>query len=138
MAKLIDTLFSYGFHDTTLSSVKVSEHQVKLYFDKGLYSLDRKGREKELTKSIVLVIDIDDSFTASESVEIQRYCHKTFRKGMKRLFIDEIEETELMNLGVNDVYYSRFNNAILIEAGRDYYQHYITISNCSKLKFDRI
>ena len=137
MTELIDTLFSYGFHDTTLSSVKVSEHQVKLYFNKGLYSLDRKGREKELTKPITLVVNIDGNFTASESIEIQRYCHKTFRKGMKRLFIDEIKETELMNLGVNDIYYSRFNNTILIEAGRDYYQHYIAISNCAELKFEK-
>ena len=138
MSKLFDTLFSYGFHDTTISNIKVCEHQVKVHFDKGLYSLDKNGKETELTKPITLVIDIDKEhgLVASQTIAIQRYSNKRFHKGLKRLDIEEIKDSELMNLVVGNVYYSGFDNAVLIEAFGNGYSYSINISECVGFKFE--
>ena len=138
MSKLFDTLFSYGFHDTTISNIKVCEHQVKVYFNKGLYSLGKNGNETELTKPIVLVIDIDKNhgLVASQTVTVLRYSNKRFHKGLKRLDVEEIKESELANLFIGNVYYSDFNNTVLFEAFGNGCSYYINISECVGFKFE--
>ena len=138
MSKLFDTQFSYGYHDTTISNIKVCEHQVKVHFDKGLYALDKNGRETELTKPIVLVIDIDKNhgLVASQTVTVLRYSNKRFHKGLKRLDVEEIKESELANLLIGNVYYSDFNNTVLFEAFGNGCSYYINISECVGFKFE--
>ena len=116
MSKLFDTLFSYGFHDTTISNIKICEHQVKVYFNKGLYSLG--------------------SLVASQTVTVLRYSDKRFHKGLKRLDVEEIKESELANLFIGNVYYSDFNNTVLFEAFGNGCSYYINISECVGFKFE--
>ena len=106
MNNIFEKLLQYGFHDTYITAIEIGTFEIKLEFKEGIYLLDESGRERNLSKSLMIIKKINSSFvdTPKDVLEIREYVNK-----MKYL---EYFKFEILML-----YYSNFNNSILIEGG---------------------
>ena len=111
---MINNLFKYGFHDTDVNDIKIEGNSIILYFDDGIYILDKFNNETNLSKPISMNIKIDNKyFKTIDVIEIReifpKYRSLDFKALKKYLKNDK--------LGINNVYYSNFNSTVLIECG---------------------
>lgn len=129
MTNIFKELSSFGYHDTTITQVKISGKTVKIYFKDGIYNLDSNGKESNLSDSVFAVINIDCSICqkASDAIEITAIKNKR----VVSFDIDKERDCRLLkNLEVVDLYYSQFDSTIIIECGNEYFYFYIKISSC--------
>ena len=47
---MINNLFKYGFHDTDVNDIKIEGNSIILYFDDGIYILDKFNNETNLSE----------------------------------------------------------------------------------------
>ena len=114
MDNVFKQLFQYGFHDTEIASIEGEGLEIKLNFDKGIYLLDKNGKETILSKPMQIVLRIDSYFDSfEEALEIKEY-------GRKVKYIDySILKKYLKKdtFGISMSYYSNFNNCVLFDGG---------------------
>ena len=114
MNKVFEQLFQYGFHDTELSSILGDGLEIKLIFQKGIYLLDKTGKETVLSEPIQIILKIDscvDSF--EEAIEIREY-------GKKVKYLDYLTIKKRLlkeSFGISNAYFSNFNNCIMFDCG---------------------
>lgn len=133
MSILFDEIFRFGYHDTELSSIIIEGRTVMLFFKDGLYNLDSNGVELDKSKPITLNLEIGSVYGEIYLlVEAIDFSYKKDRY---------IEYNELRKLiqkkqfPIHNLYYSRFNNTILIEGSLPSGRVLITIQGCEKASF---
>ena len=128
-------LFKYGYHDTTISKTIIENNKVKFIFNKGIYNLDDSGKETSLTGPCTLTIlfdsNVENAFDAI-IVTIVKKKNSTFMADVEKLY----QKNAFNNLEVSDVYFSKFNNTILLDVGKDDYKLLLYVSNCIDVLFD--
>ena len=111
---IFDQLFQYGFHDTELSSICGKNLEISLYFQNGLYLLDKTGKETILSKPIRIILKLDTYFDSfEEAIEIREYGKKL--KHLNYATIQNLLSKE--NFGISIAYFSYFNNCIMFDGG---------------------
>ena len=98
---MINNLFKYGFHDTDVNDIKIEGNSIILYFDDGIYILDKFNNETNLSKPISMNIKIDNKyFKTIDVIEIReifpKYRSLDFKALKKYLKNDK--------LGINNKY----------------------------------
>lgn len=129
-------LFKYGYHDTTISRIVVSDHQIKFIFDEGIYELCDNGEESSLTGPCsISILFNDDTNNIFDSVVLMKVSEKKsiFRADAEQFFKKEGFD----NYDVSDVYFSRFNNTLLFDVGKKNFRLLMYISNCIDLLFEK-
>lgn len=128
-------LFKYGYHDTTISKTIIENNKVKFIFNEGIYNLNDSGNETSLTGPCTLTIlfdgNVENAFDAI-IVTIVKKKNSTFMADVEKLY----QKDTFNNLEVSDVYFSKFNNTILLDVGKDDYKLLLYISNCIDVLFD--
>lgn len=114
MDSIFKQLFKYGFHDTEISSIDGEGLEIKLCFDKGVYLLDRNGKETILSKPMQIVLKINSYFDSfEESFEIKEYGKKV--KYLKYLTLKKYLQKE--PFGISMCYYNDYNKCVLFDGG---------------------
>lgn len=114
MNNIFEQLFRYGFHDTKISSVDGDGLEIKLSFNNGIYLLNEKGKEVNLSNPIQIILKIDSYFDSfEETFEIKEYGKKV--KYIEYLKLKKYLQKE--SFGISMAYYSNFNNCILFDGG---------------------
>ena len=130
--KILDEMFKYGFHDTDIKNIFFFENHVDMYFENGLYLLDNKGNETVLTPGIIMRIYVDTKFcNLEENISITRI--KPSYKNIKLKGFMKYLERDLV--GVNNVFFSGFNNGVLFECGFKKEIFYLLIECCFNVEF---
>ncbi|MBR5144314.1 MAG: hypothetical protein IKW53_04610 [Clostridia bacterium] len=114
MNDIFKQLFQYGFHDTELSSICGDDLKISLIFDKGIYLLDKTGKETILSEPIQIILKINSYFDSFEDViEIREYGKK-----VKYLNYSTMKKYLLKDsFGISMAYFSNFNNCIMFDGG---------------------
>jgi len=111
---IYDKIMKFGYHDTDATVISYDESRIILDFEKGIYNLDESGREKDLTSCAKIIITVDTRYDKITN------CVEFFEIGSKfktislEIFCNLVKKS---TLGINNVYYSRFNSTILFECG---------------------
>lgn len=115
MNNIFEKLLQYGFHDTYITAIEIGTFEIKLEFKEGIYLLDESGRERNLSKSLMIIMKINSSFvdTPKDVLEIREYVNKM--KYLEYLTFEKYFEKDKFEILM--LYYSNFNNSILIEGG---------------------
>ena len=137
MNNLSDKIFEFGFHDSEISAINCKDTSVYLHFNKGLYLLDSTGKETELSKPVVMKIDIDPRYiydSLEDFIEIKEFNNQeqyidflSFQKSISDL-----------SFGIHMVYYSRFSNIILFDGGNRDKHIMFTVENCIDVVYQYI
>ena len=125
-------------HDTFIIPINISsagDIDVTTSFDKGIYNLDDSGKETSLTgpRTLTILFDsnVENAFDAI-IVTIVKKKNSTFMADVEKLY----QKNAFNNLEVSDVYFSKFNNTILLDVGKDDYKLLLYVSNCIDVLFD--
>ena len=132
MSTLYDSIFKYGYHDSVLTSIKTENNTFCLFFEQGLYTYTSDGNEDDKTGPIKMFIEIDNELTGNimDVVSVVKYN----RRG--RHFIDAedfINNAKIKDLTIFDLYFSRFDNTIMIEAFWKDSDYLIRIEECKNV-----
>ena len=137
MNNIADKLFEFGFHDAEISDINCIESSVYLSFHKGLYILDNKGKEIELSDPITMRIDIDKRYmfgSIYNLIEIIEFSNQErdvdFLSFKKRINDSSFE--------IHMAYYSRFNNTILFDGSIKDRHIMLTIETCIDVSYHQI
>lgn len=115
MNNIFEKLLQYGFHDTDITAIEIESFEIILEFKNGIYLLDENGRERNLSKPLKIIFKINSTFvnTPRAVFEIREYVKK-----LKYLDYSTFEKYfQKDKFGILMLYYSNFNNSILIEGG---------------------
>lgn len=115
MNNIFEKLLQYGFHDTYITAIEIGTFEIRLEFKERIYLLDESGRERNLSKPLQIILKINSTFidTPKDVFEIREYV-----KNLKYLEYSIFEKYfEKDKFGILMLYYSNFNNSILIEGG---------------------
>lgn len=137
MLDLFSKLFLYGYHDAFITQINIEDHYIRINFEKGLYSLDKDGNEKDLTNPLCLIINIDKltCFKAFDSFEITKMSKQETTLIDTNIFLNNIKNKYLC---ISNTYYSLFNSTILFDVSDDQNRYLIEIGNCTDLKFEQL
>ena len=112
MNDIFEPLFKYGFHDTELSFICGQNLEISLFFQKGLYLLDKTGKETFLSKPIQIELKLESYCQHFENaIEVKEY-------GGKIKFLNYSQMKKYLEKGNFEIfmaYYSNFNNCIMFE-----------------------
>ena len=135
--RLFRSIFAFGFHDTKITKFEIVNEYIKISFGEGIYNLDKRGREKDLTKPIAMFIKIDNTFSLN-----LMYCFDiTSVSSRKMKYFNEeplFTKNALNGAIVYDLFYSTFSSMIMIHAKYKLRQFYITILDCMEVWFEYI
>lgn len=134
MCKIIQKLHKFGFHDACITGIEVDKSQICLVFLNGVYKLDVHDKETSLTKKCVLKI----IFKKEYNFDIFNVIDIVFVSKKGRRFIDSEDILSIAkneNLIVQNIYWSDFNNTILIECGNSKGGYYIKFEDCSDISY---
>lgn len=134
MCKIFQKLHKFGFHDACVTGIEVDESQICLVFSKGVYKLDIYGKETSLTKKCVLKI----TFKKDYNIDIFNAIDIVFVSKKGRRLIDSEDILSIVkneNLTIQNIYWSDFNNTILIECGNSKGGYYIKFEDCLDISY---
>lgn len=134
MNKIFDALTQYGLHDTKIDRITLEGNSIIFEFDNGVYGLSASGKEMALTGKCSLKITVDIASTA----ELENYVNvcRSLKNRTKELTITEL--TELVDkycFNVDNLYFSVFNNEVLIVGGIGKYGIEIYISDILQAEY---
>lgn len=111
---IYDKIMKFGYHDTDATGISYDESRIIMNFEKGIYNLDESGREKDLTSCAKIIITVDTRYVKiTNCVEIFEIGRK-FKTISLETFCNLVKKS---TLGIDNVYYTRFNSIILFECG---------------------
>lgn len=135
MKQLINSLFKYNYHDCHVSWIKVDGNNVKICFQEGAYLFNRKNTKSVKSNPFILIISIDRS--VSSIVYDSFFIYSISQEN--KISIADIENTfskkKLTDLFVFNIFFSKFNSMILIDASNSKNRFLIEISNCVSVSF---
>lgn len=113
MNNVFEFLFQYGFHDTEFSSIEISETEIKLDFDNGVYLLDETGKETRLSKPAIIVVKVAlQPFIEQVEQQIEiRECNRKYKDIEYSKFKEYLQKE---HFEVFMVYFSPFDNTVLV------------------------
>ncbi len=129
----IKKLNMYGYHDSAISFIKIEKGYVNIFFHKGLYVLNDNGSEIEKSEPIVLKIKVNDCLVEETSflVNILSYNRKK-----KYIDVNKFNNEALKNsIDISNLYYSDFNDEVLIVASSRKHDYYLIIEECIDIDF---
>lgn len=134
MHYLVGQLFQYGLHDTEVTEILINDNKIKFVFFNGVYYLDRTGREVSLTPKCIFCITVNTLYGSNsiDCVEIQVITSQ------KLCFLEFDDLTRYLkndSLIIQNIYYSRFNDSVLIDCSIGRKQIIIRIENCIDFNF---
>jgi len=106
----------YGVHDTVINKITIKNSEVALYFNEGLYLLDKCGRETELMNSackVVINIPFLNSDKAYEYVEIIKIRRKKVFELDFKQFVEIIDKS-VSGFEIEFDYYSAFAKSLML------------------------
>ena len=135
MNKIYDALFKYGLHDTSISNLIIDNFSVSFQFNEGVYILDATNKETIKTDKIYLKIYVENF--AEENI-FQHLSCRFFKRGkILELGIDEfINKIKPLHNFIINVYYSEFNNELLIMGSLDGYDYEFIIENVERIEYN--
>jgi len=143
MEDILNNVFSYGFHDTDIDNIIIENNEIILCFDKGLYTLDENNNEDKLVLGIKMIITVElfnECGDASDNINVWE--SKNGDLNLKNV----LKKISKSSFGIENLYFSSFNNSILIDG---YYNNesnfrkginhkmLIVIENCIKIRYER-
>ena len=100
----------YGLHDAKVSEIKVDGNKIILYFDKGIYLIDKNGKENKLTDRCKIVVRVKNE-EWENCIDIIRF-HKKRYKSINLIDFNNLV-TEF-SFDVLDEFYSGFSKSIIL------------------------
>jgi len=133
--QVFEKLSRFGYHDTTITSINVTNNGLELVFDDGLYNLSNTGKETTKTPRIKVLL-IVEGFDMNALYEYVAVCYQKKHKVIE-LQLEESSELNGFNyLVISDVYFSNFNNTILIKcSGNKLVNSEIIVENIRDIEF---
>ena len=129
---VLDELFKYGYHDTYIDSISFLKKYIDIHFKNGIFNLDEVGRETTLTTNVKMRIYVDISlFSLNEVIEIREVYPKYQNISTKKV----VSCLKKNDFSVENIYFSNFNNKILIECGCEDNVYLLSIEDCEKIEF---
>lgn len=110
MINLFEKIFKYGYHDTSISNIKLEKNKIILEFKNGIYTLDDRGKEVELTKSLSMIISLDLKF---ESIYNQIDIWNTSLGSVN--LVSFIREFKTRTFEIDNVFYSMSDSVFMID-----------------------
>ena len=134
MNQIMNKLYEYGLHDTAITRIKTETNKIVFFFANGIYKLNNLGKELFLTEKCSLIITVDSNISLNvfNMIDVQSFSCKG------RKFVDsENIETLVQNekLEVHNVYYSCFNNTVLLDVYDSKESYLIRIENCKNIEY---
>lgn len=134
MNKVFDDLTQYGLHDTKIGRIIQEGNSIIFEFDNGVYGLSTFGKEMELTGKCRLKIAID--ITANSALENYVTIRRSFKKRIQELTTKKLTEfVDKYYFDVHNLYFSAFNNEVLIVGGIGRYGIEIYISDILQAEY---
>ena len=131
---IFEKLYEYGAHDCTVNNIFCSHDNIIFSFDSGVYKLSDSGAELDLTNSCRLIVEINvlPELNIYNQIEV-----KQIRK--KRLSeITPMDFFELVNkncLNIENIYFSRFCNTLLLEGYSDSADYELILSEVKDVNY---
>lgn len=126
---IYDKIMKFGYYDTDATGISYDESRIIMNFEKGIYNLDESGREKDLTSCAKIIITVDTRYVKiTNCVEIFEIARK-FKTISLETFCNLVKKS---TLGIDNVYYTRFNSIILFECGIKDKIYMFHIDGCTK------
>lgn len=129
-----ENMLKYGLHDTEINSISIINTNIIFEFNSGVYCLDNKGKEifkTNKTRLKINILDLDEVplFTHIEINKIQKNKIKeiTFNRLKKEICENSMD--------IYLVYFSNFENSILIKGYIKKYSIEIKISEINAIEF---
>ena len=100
----------YGLHDTKVTRIKLDENKFVLDFDKGVYLIDKNGKENVLSHrcSIVIQIDNEDAANCIDIIYFSKDKYEFIGLDLLNKFMMDFP------FDINDEFYSRFSKSIML------------------------
>lgn len=124
--EFIKKVFKYGFHDTYIDFINISDEFIDLYFKNGLYELDENGTETVLTLPVKMRVFIDNKFFIGNDVCTVEKIYPNYKGIEIKDFLKRITHNVV---DVDNIYYSGFNKTILLKCGLDNEVYLLYIDN---------
>lgn len=124
-------LLNYGFHDTEINEIILFDNYIKLVFKNGIYKLDENSKEKAKTFETDLIIGVNAKYCFSIENAIDVIIN---RKKQKYDIFSIIKKINSSSVRVHCIYYSNFNNTLLIEGDFGNYFILIKIEHCKEIE----
>lgn len=134
MNKIFDALTQYGLHDTKIDRITLEGNSIIFEFNDGVYGLSTFEKEMELTGKCRLKIAVD----IAETAELENYVNirRSFKNRTKELTIKELTGfVDKYGFNVDNLYFSAFNNEVLIVGGIGKYGIEIYISDILQAEY---
>lgn len=135
MNLIFDKIFEYGYHDTDLTRIDNEGMFLKLFFENGLYTLDDKGTELSLTEPIMLCLKINSIYKNVDNIIEISINHKKDRYIEYEYFKKILKKD---GCGITNLYFSDFNDTILIDGMLENKRIIITIEGVEEVLFSFI
>lgn len=134
MNKVYEALTQYGLHDTKIDRIILDGNSIIFEFNDGVYGLSASGKEIALTGKCSLKITADIAATP----ELENYVNvcRSLKNRTKELTITELTElVDKYGFNVDNLYFSAFNNEVLIVGGIGKYGIEIYISDILQAEY---
>ena len=134
MNKTFDALTQYGLHDTKIDRITPKGNSIVFEFHNGVYGLSASGKEMALTGKSSLKITVD--IAANSELENYVNIRRSFKNRTKELTITELTGfVDKYGFNVDNLYFSAFNNEVLIVGGIGKYGIEIYISDILQAEY---
>ena len=130
--EFVNKIFKYGFHDTYIDLINISDEFIDLFFKNGLYELDENGTETVLTLPIKMRVFINNKYFIGTDVCTVEKVYPSY----KSIDLDDFLKIITNKLiDVDNVFYSRFNQTILLKCGLDGEVYLFNIENVMDIDY---
>lgn len=124
----------YALHDTEISKIVCNNEGLELHFGKGVYLLNEKGTESELSKPCRLVITIN-GFDRTRTYEHITVTRTKKSKVTEMDFADFLKLLEKDSLRIDIDYYSFFGASILLKGYLNKCEIELTVTEIEKAEY---
>ena len=127
-------LNKYEMHDCVIDKITVTNDTIIFYFNSGVYTLYDSDKESSKTSSCQMSIVVE---LYNEKIEQLIEINSIYQGTIKEIEIDEFcDIISNFKFDVDNNYFSRFNNCILIEGYSQKIKYQFKIERISKINFN--
>ena len=112
MDSVINSIFCYGFHDTNINYIIINNDEITIYFDGGLYCLDNNRNEDKLIPKLKMIIKTELFYEGTDAGNNMNVWDSRHGDLDLDYFLKKVKNK---SFGIDNLYYSSFNNSILID-----------------------
>ena len=134
MKKIYSYFYKYGLHDCKANALSFANGDFIFDFSDGVYALDEKGREKEVTQRCKLVVSLEEIYKK----DFRNHISVFYRKKKKAIDLSIEKAMQLIQKFKFDIdanFYTPFCSTILLKGYIGKSMCEIEISEVEKIEF---